>query len=795
MHKNVNLYLFAHTELKKMRYLRLFFLLVYIVPALAVAQETPKPIVSVAAYFDISPPLRTMCIGGVKKADQSWKDGIVKNYFRPGTHYGNSRATWSSTEQKAEGVKTGDSILQNFDGISNLSWIVPPDPSGDAGPDHYFQMVNFACAIYNKTGGLVLGPFGSGTIWNGMPNSQSNGDGVVLYDENAHRWLISQLSMPNYPSNPFYEMIAVSQTPDPTGSWYRWIFTFNDLTDYPKFGIWHDGYYMSYNRIRTGGMVYDGTGAAVFDRAAMVAGDPQARMILFLENSANDAYSTIPADCDGDFPDPSTPEYFFFVKRNYLGVREFHTNWSNPSNSTFGSYSRISVNPYLDNTESIPQKGTGSSLNPINDRLMFRLNFRKFADHQSAVINHTVDVGTSTGIRWYELRRTTENWYLHQQSTYAPDSNFRWMGSTAIDQQGNIALGYSVSGSGLYPSVRYTGRMANDPVNQMTIAEREIIPGGGAQTGVWGSGGRWGDYSAMSVDPSLSQTFWYTQEYYDSTSYSTWNTRIASFSFAHVLAMHATASTGLICSGGSSILDMSVSGGTGNYTYEWWSDPSGTMAGGKQIVVSPVITTRYFARVSDGQSVCTDTLTITPMPLPSVFPGNDTSYCHYIDTILLQGSASNIISIKWTTTGDGLFSDETSLAPMYFPGLYDKSLTMADLKLTGLPMPPCSPVSSVKHITFEPCPGFDELADSPSPVEIFPNPSSGHFTIMLKGLALQPVSVGIFNGIGQPVQCRITDSPGSSSILQVTMPEESIGVFLVKVQTKETTLCRKIIVQ
>ncbi|MEI7662672.1 MAG: T9SS type A sorting domain-containing protein [Bacteroidota bacterium] len=772
-----------------------FILLLFLIPGVATAQQPGQPMVSVASYFDVSPPLRSVCDRVLKKSDQSWKDGVVKNYFWPAGHPQAQLPFSDQVTQKTSGLKTGDSILQNFEGSPNISFVVPPDACGAAGPGHYFQIVNFISTIYDKSGAKLLGPFNSGLIWIGMPHNSSNGDGIVLYDKNADRWLVSQLSLPDYPNGPFYQMIAVSQTPDPTGSWFRWEYAFNDIPDYPKFGIWHDGYYMSYNRIRAGGMPYDGTGAAAFDRAAMLSGDPGARMILFLLNSGEDAYSIMPADCDGDFPAQGTPEYFLFIQRNYLGVLEFHTDWNSPSNSLYGNYTRIQVSPFLNNLEGIPQKGTASTLNPINDRLMFRLHFRKFADHQSMVVNHTVDVGSATGIRWYELRRTTENWYVYQQSTYAPDSNSRWMGSIAMDVSGNMAMGYSTSGPDLHPSIRYTGRMAHDPLNQMTIAERSIVQGGGSQTGVWGNGGRWGDYSSMAADPVIPRTFWYTQEYYDSTSVSSWKTRITSFSFANVLSMDATATPAVICTGGNCILNISVSGGTGNYYYEWKSDPPGLVACGKEITVTPDSSMKYIARVYDGQFVCTDTLSVTVLPLPSVFPGNDTSYCHYIEAIPLSGRGSNVISVKWTTTGDGEFSDETSLNTLYFPGSKDKRLASVDLKLSGLPQAPCLQVIALKHIEFKPCPGIGDWLPDEQVVNVFPNPSGGKFCIRVNQLQPAPLRIEILNPKGELVFSASV--PASPRVCNVKPDLSHLpgGIYLLKVKTNDRMVIRKIILQ
>ena len=773
----------------------LILLLLLILPGHAISQDPGKPLVSVAGYFDISPPLSSMCLEPVKKSDQSWKDGAVKNYFKTLAHSGIEGFIQDSIAQKSTGIKSGDSILQNFEGLSNLNWYVPPDPCGDAGPDHYFQMANVSCAIYDKAGNMVLGPFNSGTIWSGMPHNFSSGDGIVLYDENAQRWFISQFSLLNFPNAPFYQMIAVSQTPDPTGSWFRWEFSFDEMPDYPKFGVWGDGYYMSYNRIRSGSLQYDGTGAVVFDRAAMLNGDPAARMIRFLLNSGNDAFSMLPADCDGEFPFPGTPGYFLFMKRNYLGVIEFHADWNNPSNSSYGNFLHIPVSPFVNFTAGIPQRGSAITLTPINDRLMFRLQFRKFDDHQSMVVNHTVDAGNATGIRWYELRRTTDNWYLHQQSTYSPDSNFRWMGSVAMDESGNIALGYSVAGPNLFPSIRYAGRMAHDPLGQLTIAEREIIPGGGAQTGEWGGQGRWGDYSSMSVDPVNPQTFWYTQEYYDSTLLLQWKTRIASFSFANILTMHATATPQTICMGNGCRLNIETSGGSGNFSFEWSSVPPGFSSKEKDPFVTPVLSTKYIARMVDGLTICTDTITVETHLPGEVFSGNDSTYCIYVDKIPLHGRASEVISTKWATSGDGRFSDETSLNALYFPGSYDKNLAAVDLKLMGIPQPPCSQVSSVKHITFEPCPGIEDWMPDPTGIEVFPNPGQGHFLIRMKEQFTSSVRIQVINQVGEIVADELHASVASAQTIKLDLPHCSGGVYLLRIKTKEQDFYKKIILQ
>jgi PKD repeat protein len=503
---------------------------------------TYKPsLVAQPIYFDISPPLRDMALSPPRKVDHTWKDGVVKNFFdvRKDRKKEIFKAGYiDPVIQDFAGMAPLDTTLQNFDGNANASGAVPPDTHGDVGPNHYFQVVNLSYAIYNKSGTILLGPALNSTIFSGLPNNVNDGDAVVLYDEQADRWLFSQFSLPSYPNGPFYQMIAVSQTPDPTGSWYRWEYSFTDMPDYPKFGVWPDGYYMSCNRFTAGAGNWNGIGAVAYNRTAMLAGNASPQMVMFTLSASNEAYSILPADCDGPFPPSGTPNYFMYMydaSPYHLGIYEFHVDWVTAANSTFSNYQGLTVNTFNSTLAGIPQPGTTTQLDPITDRLMYRLQYRKFSDHASMVCNHTVNAGSSVaGIRWYELRKTTGSWSVYQQATYSPNSTGRWMGSIAMDTSGNIAMGYSVSSSSVYPSIRYTGRLSADGLNQMTFTEKGIINGGGSQTGTWSGRSRWGDYSALSTDPSQPGKFWYTQEYYSSTSTSGWKTRIASFSLGAV---------------------------------------------------------------------------------------------------------------------------------------------------------------------------------------------------------------------------------------------------------------------
>jgi hypothetical protein len=436
--------------------------------------------------------------------------------------------------------------LVSFEGVNNRNGVLPPDPTGDIGPNHYVQAVNLSFAIYSRTGTLLYGPANVNTLFAGMGGvceTSNDGDPIVQYDHLADRWLVSQFALPNYPRGPFYECIAISQTPDPTGAWYRYQFTVSNtkMDDYPKIGVWSDGYYMTVNQFNQGTLTWGGAGVVVFERDKMLAGQT-ARMVYFdLYNTDANLGGMLPSDLDGPAPAAGTPNYFAQVDDDAWGYSpdqiqlwKFSVDWNNTANSSF-----TKVNPTLPVTafdsnmcggsrNCVPQPG-GTKLDAIADRAMYRLQYRNFGSYQTLAFNHTVDVNSNdqAGVRWYELRNSGGGWSVYQSGTYAPDATHRWMASVAINGQGEYAIGYSASSTSVYPSVKFTGRAPTDPLGQMTLGENTIVAGTGYQTH---SSGRWGDYSQMSVDPTDDCTFWYTAEYYATPNSSAgWQTRIGSF--------------------------------------------------------------------------------------------------------------------------------------------------------------------------------------------------------------------------------------------------------------------------
>lgn len=442
--------------------------------------------------------------------------------------------------------------IASFEGLNNRNNAVPPDTVGEAGPNHYVQWINRSLAIWDKQGTLLFGPMNGRTIWSGFGGvceTSDNGDPIVQYDALADRWLLSQLAWV-WPID-FHQCIAVSQTPDPTGAYYRYDYPMSttNLNDYPKFGVWPDAYYMAINEFNASTNQFRGQGAIAFERAVMLAGGP-ARMIRFNLHGVNPKFSgALPADLDGPVPPPEGASNTFVAVEDdawgwpsdRLMLWKFHVDWSNPAQSTFGVNGQpdavidlaLAGHPFDANLcngsrACLAQPG-GSKVDAMSGQLMYRLAYRNFGDHESLVVNHTVDVNGAdhAGVRWYEIRDPGGTPTLHQAGTFAPDAAHRWMGSAAMDGSGNLALAYSVSGTTVFPSIHYAGRLATDPLGTLPRAEATLMAGSGYQTGA----SRWGDYSSLALDPTDDCTFWYTQEYYTTTSGYGWQTRIGSFRF------------------------------------------------------------------------------------------------------------------------------------------------------------------------------------------------------------------------------------------------------------------------
>jgi hypothetical protein len=512
--------------------IRLQCLVLFAVAIAVPAHSQPIPEVGHPVHFDISPPMRDIVAppqgpGAESRPLLAIPRAPAAPQFDPALQSTPGRATNTTPGVSFDAVGVG---LGNYSDCC-----APPDTNMAVGPNHIVQWVNLDYAVFDKSGNLLPGyPKPGSSIWSSFGTGECNsnsGDPIAQYDRAADRWLLSQLSLPSSK----YQCFAVSTTSDPTGSYARYSYNFgSDLNDYPKITVWpvsftgapQGAYFASYNIFAP---FFVGPRPCAYDRAAMLAGNSSATQICFQQSSS--VGSLLPTDWDGATPPPSgEPNFYFDFGTNELLMWKFTPNFSSPSSSTFTGPTHISVANFSEacgGGTCIPQSQTTQLLDSLADRLMYRNAYRNFGDHEAIVINHSVTAGSSTGVRWYEVRSPNATPTVFQQGTFAPDSNFRWMGSIALDQNGDIAVGYSVSSSSMHPAIRFTGREPGDPLNSMQ-AETSIIEGTGSQT----SGlRRWGDYSAMRIDPTDDCTFWYTTEYLKSNGTFNWSTRIASFKF------------------------------------------------------------------------------------------------------------------------------------------------------------------------------------------------------------------------------------------------------------------------
>jgi hypothetical protein len=467
----------------------------------------------------------------------------------------------------------------------------PPDTNMAVGATQVVQWVNTSFAVFSKTGALLSGPLAGNTLFQALganhPCAVNNdGDPVAQYDKAANRWVLSQLEITQGSTAGFMECVAVSKTSDATGAYNVYAFNYGtvDFNDYPKMGVWNNSYLFTYN-IFANGAAFSGAKLCALDRTSMLNGTPATQICFQLANTFG---GVLPSDIDGSTQPPAgSPAYFIDFGANQLEMFRISNINFTAGTATLTGPINIPVAAFTAACNGggtcIPQLGTNQQLDSLADRLMYRLAYRNFGDHEALVVNHTITSGASTAVRWYEVRNPNAAApTLFQQGTFAPDANFRWMGSMGMDHVGNIAVGYSVSSSTINPGIRFTGRSPADPLGTLA-SELTIQDGTGSQTGGLT---RWGDYSSIGVDPVDDCTLWYTTEYLKASGSFNWSTRIANFKFSSCttapdFALSATPASATVTQGGSTSYTATVtplSGFTGTVSLTVSGLPTGATA-------------------------------------------------------------------------------------------------------------------------------------------------------------------------------------------------------------------------
>jgi hypothetical protein len=556
-------------------------------PAVAQPSARPQPLTpkfSTAVAFDVSPALRSL--PRIARPRTFPPDTILEVRPEPAVK---GPAVHRAKGHGADGVlqlfslaPTIPAPLLTFEGLSNQDnfnifgfRVNPPDPNGEVGPNHYVEIINLVFGVYDKAGNLLLGPIDTGSLWAGFPIedcTDPSGDPVVVYDQLEDRWLLSQFTTRGFDENgdfnglPFYNCVAVSQTGDPTGAYFRYAFitsqegsTSTFFPDYPKYGVWTNSYLLTSRDFGSQGEY--GISVYGLEKNKMINGEPNARAVHFFLDGNDPAIlplvgdGLLPADIDGTRrPINGAPAPIVGTQDDGAGyggtfdalnIWELSVRWRSTPVASIVLKTQLPVANFDSifpcapgSRDCLPQPGI---VNPqqyldilsYRQRPTFRLAYRNFGTYESLVTNQSVEALPGiAGARWYEIRRTGGSYSVYQQGTYAPnDGVHRWMGSVAMDKRGDIALGYSVvNGVNVFPGIRYTGRLSGDPLGQMTLGEGTIINGSGVQTT---TNSRWGDYTDITVDPSDDCTFWYVNEYYtlagQQSSPAGWQTRIGSF--------------------------------------------------------------------------------------------------------------------------------------------------------------------------------------------------------------------------------------------------------------------------
>ncbi len=743
------------------------------------AQQATKPEVKKSVSFSKTKPLREMTI--VISGEHEKKQKIVPNKLPYEKRKLQNHVTSADRPvlQKSYGKLKGKGPILNYAGIDNVNGRIPADPNGDVSPLYYIQTVNRSFAVWDKEGNLLFGPVDNASIWEGFEGPWNNiswgGDPVFKYDQLADRWVVSAFSS-NFDEDIYYEMVAVSMTSDPLGSYYCYAFQFDCFNDYPKLSIWPDGYYITYN-------MYDGSDpddflhslVTVIDRDAMLAGEPEITMIQFdIPDPDTERFFPMAADLRGENIPEDEPCFIITVDNHNpadpwelsLDIFEFQTDWQEPQNSQFGITTQFDLGtfePLINFGQGAPQKGSPTTVMTVPLFLMYPVTYRAFTDHESIVCCHTIWDGNIHYIKWYELRKEDAGWYIYQTGNYAPGEDIHYyFPSVTINGNGDMALGYTVSGEDIYPSIRLTGRRAEDSLGIMSFQEIELYKGLNFTNSYDPNyeQNRWGDYSSMMVDPVDDTTFWYTNMYTKAiTSFGNWATRIFSFNLTGETALPSadagndtlTCNTPFFTTQGyaenySSL--MWTTSGDGNFTGNYTLNAT-YLRGSDDLNNGQVTLTMHLTGYETGMEAA-DSMILYINKEPEVYAGTDVT----IDTsesVILQGEVNFSYEYFWTTPGDGSFTDSTLLDAIYTPGPEDIINGEVVLVLTAKEVNPCTG-NIYDSLTLYVLPfGIEDISSKQLNIKLYPNPANNIITLYAEQLTNAQITLQVIGSDGRVI--------------------------------------------
>jgi hypothetical protein len=737
------------------------FYFAFLFSDILIAQKEYKPIVKKSIFYGKSKPIRDMKI--VLPGKHLEKQRVVRNFLsnKKEIKYKKKGSTITKPNlQRYQGSLKSKGPVLNFKGVDNVNGVYPADPNGDVSHEYYIQSVNSSFAVWDKNGNLVFGPVDYQSLWDGFPGPWTNlcwCDPVFKYDRLADRWVISTMA---YNPNQllFYTMIAVSETSDPLGEYNCYAYVFEEFNDYPKLSVWPNGYYLT-QHIYTPTNVFLYSLVTAMDREAMLAGASEVTMIEF-EITDQDTYRffPLPADFNGTDISSDLPCYIAHINDPdstnpwdlSLDIYTFDPDWEIPANSTFDNISQLEIGEFepMDFIgPGAPQAGSPKNVITIPHLLMYPLTYRQFEDHESMVCCLTTWDGNIYYIKWFELRKDDNSWYMYQQGNYAPDSSHRYQPSISINANGDIAMGYTVSDEQTFPSTRMTGRRANDPLGVMTYQELDLF-----------KGLNYINTASMMVDPVNDTTFWFTNMYPKSVvSSGNWGTRIFAINLTEEVNVPYA------CAGPDTTIcgyeDFELQGEANNFSsLNWETDGDGWFTINNEIITTYIrgnndlengqVTLSLTVTGYEPGTLASDSMILFLNKLPSVTAGPDDTICVY-QSYSCQGEVSFSNTYYWTSTGNGSFNDSTLLQAIYTPAFSDTTLEEIILTLYAEPLYPCTNGDDDElMLRIESCLGITEFTDGIK-LNVYPNPSKGLVTVEADKLEHEKTIIRIINSEGR----------------------------------------------